>query len=121
MKTDKWIGFNFSTDGWSTSHENHSDAWTQFVRDFRSDVKKMIKGTGWEVDRISGNYFYLSGFLYNESMNRWVYISISDVRFWQDEWHDKVLIRTAKNNKDYTGGVNQYTAFSDLVKKLDNI
>lgn len=42
------------------------------------------------------------------------YISISDVRYFSNEWYDHILIRTAENETDYRGGFNNYTTLSDL-------
>ena len=121
MKARKWVGYDFNRNGWSTSHENKSDAWTQFVRDTRSDLKAMLKGTGWRVHTFKGNWFTTSGFLYNEELNAWVYISMSDVRHWQDSWWKNLLIRTAEHEKDYTGGRNQYCNFFEIPEKLERI
>ena len=119
MKTDKWVGFDFNRDGWSETHENRNDAVAQFGRDFRSDLKSMLKGTDWEVYGLTTNYFYISGFLRNEKENKWAYVCCSDVRFFKDEWHDSLLIRSARDNKDYTGGQNRFCAFADIPATLD--
>ena len=49
--------------------------------------------------------------------NKYLYISISDVRFWQNEWYNRILIRTAKSEKDYHGGGNNHTTLPELVEK----
>jgi hypothetical protein len=122
MKARKWVGYDFNNRGWSTTHENRSDAFAQFIRDTRSDLKRMLKGTGWELKTgWKGNWFTTSGFLYNESLDRWVYISISDVRYWQDSWFERLLIRTAEHEKDYTGGRNQYCNFYDIPEQLERM
>lgn len=119
MKTTKWIGFNFNKNGWSETHENHSNAADQFARDFRSDLKQMLKGSEWEVYNFHPNWFCGSGFLYNKEKDKWVYFSHSDTRYFQDSWNDHLLIRTAKHEKDYTGGSNHYCSFSDILETID--
>jgi len=121
MKAKKWVGFDFNRNGWSTSHENKSIALEQWVRDTRSDIRTMLKGTGWQLQSWRGNWFTASGFLYNEQLDRHVYISVSDIRFWQDEWYHNLLIRTANSNEDYTGGRNQYCAFYDIPDMLERM
>ena len=121
MKARKWVGYDFNRRGWSTTHENKSDAWTQFVRDTRSDLRSMLKGTGWKLHVWKGNWFCASGFLYNEEFDQWVYISISDVRHWQDAWFERLLIRTAEHEKDYTGGRNQYCNFYGIPEQLERM
>lgn len=118
MKTKKWIGFDFEREGWSDNHENRNDAYVQFARDFRSDLKTMLKGTGWTVLPYKAGWFDFSGFLYNEEKDRYVYFSISDVRYRQDEWFERVLIRTAKHDKDWTGGGNHFCRFTEIPEVL---
>lgn len=120
MKTRKWVGYDFNQNGWSKTHENHSDAFDQFVRDFRSDLKTMVKGTDWVVLPFTGNWFSFSGFLYNEKLDKYWYFSISDVRYFQDSWHDAILYRTAKHAKDWTGGANRYCKFFDLIYSIQH-
>lgn len=120
MKTTKWLKFNFDRDGWSDNHENRNDAYVQFARDFRSDVKSMLKNTNWKIDKMSVSHFFISAFLHNEETDRFVYISISDVRYFKDEWSTNMLIRTAKSNVDYTGGYNQFCHFHNLTLALTN-
>lgn len=121
MKSKKWVGFDFNHSGWSTSHENKSTAFEQWVRDTRSDIRTMLKGTGWKLVRWQGNWFIASGFLYNTELDRYVYISVSDIRYWQDAWFNRVLIRTATSDRDYTGGRNQYCAFINIPEKLEEM
>ena len=42
------------------------------------------------------------------------YVSISDVRYFSDEWYNHILIRTAKDEQDYRGGFNNYTTLDGL-------
>ena len=69
----------------------------------KSTVKKALKNAGFENIKISNGHYYFSGFATkNEKV---IYFSISDVRHFPE---DKVLIRTAKDYKDFTGGGNNY-------------
>ena len=69
----------------------------------KSTVKKALKNAGFEDIKISNGHYYFSGFATkNEKV---IYFSISDVRHFPE---DKVLIRTAKDYKDFTGGGNNY-------------
>lgn len=120
MKTTKWVTFDFNSDGWSDTHENRSDAFPKFVRDFRSDVRTALKGSEWAIAELKGHYFYVSGFLYNSKLNRYVYLSISDVRYFAHSWTN-ILIRTAKNTKDFTGGRNNYTNLKTLRNDVENL
>ena len=69
----------------------------------KSTVKKALKTAGFENIKISNGHYYFSGFATkNEKV---IYFSISDVRHFPE---DKVLIRTAKDYRDFTGGGNNY-------------
>ena len=69
------------------------------------------------VSPVKGHY-YSAGILKNEQTGKFVYFSIGDVRYYQDEWYTKVLYRTCKHEKDWTGGWNQYCDLEDLPEKL---
>jgi hypothetical protein len=56
------------------------------------------------------NHFDVSGFF--KYFNQYVYFSISDLRWSKNE----MLIRTAKDTKDYTGGTNNCADFTDYDK-----
>lgn len=120
-KTDKWLGFDFNGNGWSETHENKSEAFPKFARDFRSDLNSMLKGSDWKIEKFSANFFYISGFLYNTKVNRYVYFSISDVRYFQDSWSDNVLIRTAESTSDYTGGRNNSCYFKQFLQSVSRL
>ena len=49
--------------------------------------------------------------------NKCVYLSISDVRYFTNEWYGHILIRTAKDEQDYRGGFNHYTTLEALPTK----
>lgn len=87
-----------------------SDDFKKFVRTFRSEFKKEVAKIGGENVEINGGHYYLYGFF--TLNNQPYYISISDVRHWEIT---DILIRTAKNYKDYTGGRN---CFIDLKPNL---
>ena len=70
----------------------------------KSTVKKALKNAGFENIKISNGFYYFSGFATkNEQV---IYFSIPDVR--HNRGDVDVLIRTAKDYKDYTGGGNNY-------------
>lgn len=113
MKTDRWVGVRFE------SSSSKTPQFMSFVRDFRSDLKAMLKDTVWEVLPFKAGHFYLSGFLRNKETGAYMYWSIFDVRkSFQDFWYTHVLVRTAKSEKDFTGGPNGYTSFKNLPRYL---
>lgn len=58
---------------------------------------------------ISYGFYYFSGF-FTADNGQIYYFSSQDVRY---NGYEKLLIRTAKDYKDYTGGSNQWVGTSD--------
>jgi hypothetical protein len=112
MKTTKYLGHIFESSCYKTPE------FIQFSRDFRSDLRAMLVKTDWMIDTLSVGHFYISGFLKHMKTGEFVYISISDVRFFRDEWYNQMLVRTAKSNTDYTGGANGHTNFTGIAAYL---
>ena len=89
-----------------------------FSRLFKKFIKGSIPVDGELVEFSSGHYD-VSGFI--QRGNRFVYFSISDVRYFKNKWVTQILIRTAENEKDYTGRANGYTtleSFREGVSRL---
>lgn len=106
MLIEKWIGYEFES----------SSGLTQEFADFTKDFKKAITSQlpeGYKLVSSNRGHFYISGFVKSPA-NKYVYFSTSDVRHFKDEWYNNILIRTAKGDKDFTGGVNRYTSFKDF-------
>ncbi len=93
-----------------------------FVRLFRSWIKKNLPVNA-ELVPFKGNHYCLSGFIKRDKagliLNKYVYFSISDVRFFPGEWHKNILIRTAEHDKDWGGGSNCYTKLDRFKKDVD--
>jgi hypothetical protein len=105
----------------STGHTPEYMAWH---RTFKREFTKYLKSLGVvEVKIGSPNHFDMSGFFKRED-GQWFYFSISDIRWSKDD----MLLRTAKHEKDYTGGANYFVPligydrfndrFASLVKSL---
>ena len=86
-----------------------------FAKLFKSFIKKNIP-VNMELITFSKGHYDLFGFI--KSNNKFVYFSFSDVRHSPEEWHKNILIRTAKSEKDYTGGSNNYTTLENLFYKI---
>lgn len=85
-----------------------------FTKDFFKELNKRVKAVNLTICRpYHIGHFEVSGFITDNTDNtgRYIYFSCSDVRFFRNEWYDHILIRTAKDDHDYTGGWNHYTTF----------
>ncbi len=97
----KYLNYEFSTGVYT------GDDYKTFQTKYINYLKSLCKENGLIFVNALRNHYYFSAFIKNRE-NKFIYLSISDVRFFQNEWFNRVLIRTAKNEKDYTGGSNQY-------------
>ena len=81
----------------------------------KSIVKKALKQADFTNIKFSNGHYYFSGFATKN--NKVIYFSISDVRHFPPTGGDAdLLIRTAKDYKDYNGGSNNYSSL-----KIENI
>lgn len=110
-KIEKWLGHEFESSCYTT------DEFLEFSKDFMKFLRRETKKSDLEISDFSLGHFEVSGFLKNNKTDKMAYFSVSDVRFFKDEWFNNVLVRTAKNNKDFTGGFNNYINLFGLVDK----
>lgn len=110
----KWIDYPFASSSSTTSE------FREFEKDFIEGVKKQV-GNEFKLYGFGGSHFYVSGFLKNKKTGKIVYISVSDVRFFPNGWYEDVLIRTAKDEKDYTGGRNNSCNFYEIYEKAKEL
>ena len=106
----KYLNYEFSS-GCYTG-EDYKSFQTKYI----NYLKAMCKENHWQLVNVSRNHYCFSAFI-QSSQNKFVYISISDVRYFSNEWYSNILIRTAKNEVDYRGGFNHYTSLEHLVEK----
>lgn len=52
---------------------------------------------------------------------KYVYLSISDVRFFPRAWATNILVRTMAHEKDWTGGRNNYCGLADVHSAVDHL
>jgi len=101
MIMDKWRGYEFESSSRTTKE------FDMFSRDFKKVVEKCLPD-GVKLAEYRKGHFEVSGFI--EKGGRYVYFSISDVRFFQDKWQSEILVRKAESLSDFTGGMNHYTS-----------
>ena len=109
-KIKKWLKYEFESSCGLTPE------FQSFYGNIRSHLKKEL-GNDFDFS-IRRGHFEFYGFAKNKQTEKWAYFSASDVRYFKDAWHDNLLIRTALNDRDYTGGSNCYTTFPKLKDGL---
>lgn len=89
-----------------------------FNKKFKNVVKKLLPD-GFIIHKWYMGHYYITVVIKSKS-EKFIYMSIPDVR-WNDDWVDKILIRTMEHANDWRGGVNRYTSLFTLTKDLGNI
>jgi len=102
----KYLNFEFSSGPYTG--KDYLSFQTKYINYLRS----LCQTNGWELVNTGRNHYCFTSFF--KSVGKFVYLSISDVRYFSNEWYTNILVRTAKNEKDYIGGCNHYTALPDL-------
>jgi hypothetical protein len=89
-----------------------SDLSQEFKTWFRKEknrITKILTSRGCTQIELNYGFYYFYGF-FTSASGQVYYISCSDVRHFAV---DKLLIRTAKDYTDFSGGINQYLGISD--------
>lgn len=104
----QYINYEFST-GCYTGND-----YKTFQTRYINYLKTICKENNWSLIKVNKNHYCFSAFIKGGTENKCVYISISDVRYFNNDWYNHILVRTAKNEVDYKGGFNHYTTLDKL-------
>ena len=111
----KWLNYEFESSTVQTPE------FKTFARSFKTALNKQLKEKSKLAVIVSYNigHFYVSGFIREyPDTDKYVYFSISDVRYSKNDWYKHILYRTAKDTKDFTGGNNNYTSFDNFAENV---
>lgn len=107
---EKYIDYEFSSGCYT------GDDYKSFQTKYINFLRSICKQNHWQLVNVGRNHYCFSAFI-KSGENKCVYVSISDVRFFTNEWYNNILIRTAKNEQDYYGGFNHRTTLKELEMK----
>ena len=107
---EKYIDYEFSSGCYT------GDDYKSFQTKYINFLRSICKQNHWQLVNVGRNHYCFSAFI-KSAENKCVYVSISDVRFFTNEWYNNILIRTAKNEQDYHGGFNNRTTLKELEMK----
>lgn len=107
---EKYIDYEFSSGCYT------GDDYKSFQTKYINYLRSICKQNHWELVNVGRNHYCFSAFI-KSAENKCVYVSISDVRFFTNEWYSNILIRKAKNEQDYYGGFNHRTTLKELEMK----
>lgn len=97
----KYLDYEFSS-GCSTGQD-----YKTFQTKYINYLRTICRENNWQLVGILRGHYEFAVFVKNTD-NKYVYISIDDVRYCPNKWFNNILIRKAKNEEDYTGGSNNY-------------
>ena len=106
---ERYLNHEFST-GCYTGEDYKS-----FQRKYINYLRSLCKEHGWELLNPCKGHYEFAVFIRN-SAQKYIYVSIPDVRYWKNAWYNRILIRTAKHEKDYHGGSNNYIDLPQLPR-----
>lgn len=109
---EAWRGFEFQ------SSSDLTEEFASFAKDFKKHIGQSLPDGAKLVD-FSRGHFYVSGFI--EKPGKFVYFSVSDVRFFRDGWYNDILVRTARHIKDYSGGQNNSTSLQNFKASVSSL
>ncbi len=104
---NKWLGYEFEPVENMTGKD-----YSSFVRNLKSELKAQLASGGCKIIVLNKGYFYVSGFVYSRTADRYVYFSTGDVR--DKHWYERILYRTATGPRDFKGGTNRFTGIEDF-------
>ena len=107
---ESWLDYTFESSSGPTKE------FLMFVKDFKKYLLQQTKND-FELARWSRGHFEIYGHLKSKANGRFIYFSISDVRYWSNAWYNNILIRTAEDEKDFTGGDNNSCSFNAINQK----
>ncbi len=110
----KWKHHHFSSGAYI------GDDFKEFSKDFKSYLKRIMDTVGGTVLSFNRGHYYCSAFIMRSSDNQIIYISTSDVRSGENTFNN-ILVRTAKSDKDFTGGSNRHTQIEELSSLISKI
>lgn len=84
----KYLTHTFSTG--SATGKDYKIFQTKYINYLRS----LCKLHRWELVNVGRNHYCFTAFIRNEE-NKYIYLSISDVRYFNNEWYYHILIRKA--------------------------
>ena len=111
---EKYLSYEFSSGPYTG--QDYKTFQTKYINYLRS----LCKQNNWELVNIGRNHYCFTAFIKN-SQRKHIYLSVSDVRYFNNEWYNNILIRTAEHEKDYSGGRNNYTTLSELKTAITRL
>lgn len=112
----KWYGKRIEDYGPTTSPE-----YRQFQKEYKALLKNIGNDIEMQLHSFNPNHYEFSAVMQSNITDKFYYISISDVRYWTNEWANKILYRTMEHDKDWRGGSNHQSTLGELMENLEEL
>ena len=111
---EKYLDYEFS-DGSYTGND-----YKTFQTKYINYLKSICSKNYMQLVNIGRNHYCFSTFIKNND-GKYIYLSISDVRYHRNEWYTRILIRSADSERDYRGGYNLFTNLPCLEQSIKDL
>jgi len=91
-----------------------------FQEEYYKEVVKKIKLYGFRLIKLKGNYCECSGFI-TDDKGHFCYFNSGDYRHKKNKIFNDVLIRSVKNEKDFSGGPNRFCRLYEIGATANRI
>lgn len=112
---ERWRNHEFSSGSYA------GEDYLAFQRAAKKDLKNIAQSAGFQLHGFNPNHYCFSAVLQHEGTGAFVYVSVGDVRGPAGRWYDRVLYRTMRHEKDWTGGINQWCRWDELAAALSQM
>lgn len=110
----KYLNYEFSSGPYT------GQDYRTFQNKYISYLRKLCKQSGWEFVKANRNHYCFTAFI-KDDRSQYIYLSISDVRYFTNEWYNNILVRNAAHEKDYSGGSNNFTTLPKLQSAITRL
>lgn len=113
---DKWKNRTIADGGGYNSED-----FLEFAKDFKKFLFKELQSVHIDLNRFNVGHHEVSGFFLNRTTNKFGYFSISDVRYFPNDWHNNIMVRSVTGYGDYKGGTNNWSSLSNFAETAERI
>ena len=102
----------------SREYNNFQNAFNRTAKDIAANINAEV------VKTLKGHY---DGSIFFKRGDRYVYVHYGNsvnrthIDFDNNAWNCFIYCRTAKNDRDYTGGANNFVTLKELADKIDEL
>ena len=111
----KYIGHTFEDWGGVTS-----DDYKTFQTQYLKYIKDVCDAHGWSLIGRNRNHYEFSAVI-QRTDGVYVYVSISDVRYFKNGWYKDILVRTMKHATDWKGNTNNSCTLDELENMIATV